>query len=110
MTVYRVIEYPTYWAVKCPVNGRINVPRDGRWTFDGNYERPTFSPSINETWGKPGQTMEEFNADPNPNRNHVFIRDGHIEFLSDCTHSFAGSTVEIEPLSLAEMRMYWPDV
>jgi hypothetical protein len=38
---------------------------------------------------------------PNPNANppsplcHSFVRDGRIEFLSDCTHSLAGQTVEL---------------
>jgi hypothetical protein len=29
---------------------------------------------------------------------HSFITDGKIQFLSDCTHSFAGKTVELPEL------------
>lgn len=29
---------------------------------------------------------------------HSFIRNGHWEFLADCTHSLAGQTVPLEPL------------
>lgn len=27
---------------------------------------------------------------------HSFVRNGKIEFLSDCTHELAGKTVELE--------------
>jgi hypothetical protein len=107
--VYRVKESATEWAVKCPVMGWIHFPKDGRWTFDGRYDKPTFSPSMNETWGKPGQTYEEFKKDPYPNRNHVFVKAGRIEYLSDCTHSRAGTTVEIEPLTEAEVLLCYGD-
>ena len=102
---YRVKESELEWAVKCPAIGWIRIPRDGRWSFNGDYERPTFSPSVNETWGKEGQSMEAFKADPNPNRNHVIITDGKIEYCADCTHALAGQTVVIEPLTYAEARM-----
>lgn len=104
---YRVIETPTEWRIKCPASGSIEIPRNGKWTFDGNYERPTFSPSMNETRGQPGQSMEDFKADPHPWRNHVFVRNGYIEYLGDCTHEWRGKTVEIEPLSEAEVSRYY---
>jgi hypothetical protein len=31
-------------------------------------------------------------------RCHSFVRNGHIEFLSDCTHELTGQTVVIPPL------------
>lgn len=109
MKNYRVIETPDEWRLPCPASGSIDIPRDGRWSFDGNYEWPTFSPSVNETRGQAGQSCEDFKADPRPWRNHVFIRQGRIEYLSDCTHEFAGTTVEILPLSEAQVGMYYGD-
>lgn len=50
-----------------------------RWTFNGDFERPTIEPSI-LTAGC-----------------HSFVRDGQIQFLSDCTHALAGKTVPLEP-------------
>ncbi len=47
-------ESPKHWHVTGPA-GAVSIPRDGRWTFSGDYERPTFSPSVNETWGKEGK-------------------------------------------------------
>lgn len=52
------------------------------WNFNGDYDKPTFSPSILVTWG-------------DDRRCHSFVRDGKIQFLSDCTHELAGETVEM---------------
>jgi hypothetical protein len=30
-------------------------------------------------------------------RCHLFIRDGALQFLSDCTHKLAGQTVDMVP-------------
>ena len=56
---------------------------DARWTFNGDLDKPTFSPSL------------LCNPDHPASRCHTFIRDGNIEFLSDCFHELAGTTVEI---------------
>jgi hypothetical protein len=55
---------------------------DERWDFNGDYEKPTFSPSLLCTGRK---------------RCHSFVRDGNIQFLSDCDHDLAGQTVPILP-------------
>jgi hypothetical protein len=101
----KVYESATHWTVECPASGHIEIPKDGRWIFNGDYERPSFHPSVNETRGKVDQTLAEMASDPNVWRNHVFIRDGHIEYLSDCTHEFAGRTVEIPALNEAREAM-----
>ena len=71
----------------------------GYWTFDGNYEKPTFAPSI--------LCYTEYDDDaegdlpvklPNGQRKtlcHYFIREGMIEFCGDSPHAFAGQTVEL---------------
>ena len=51
------------------------------WEFDGNHSRPTFSPSLlNQT---------------SRTRCHLHLRDGVLEFLSDCTHDLAGKSVQL---------------
>lgn len=102
----RIVESRGCWLVKSKHCGMISIPIDGNWKWDGNAENPTIEPSLNETWGKPGQSMEEFRKDPNKNRNHVFIRAGYIEYLGDCTHAGAGTTERIEPFSEAEVGYY----
>jgi hypothetical protein len=59
------------------------------WSFDGNHESPTCSPSFLTTLtygdGRP------------QHRCHSFIRNGKIEYLSDCTHKLAGQTIDMVP-------------
>lgn len=56
------------------------------WTFDGDMDRPTVSPSILVR----GAGVPEYGT------CHSFVRDGQIEFLNDCTHELAGKTVPLE--------------
>lgn len=62
-----------------------------RWEYNGDPDKPTFSPSLLVTY-------EGADADDEhglPSRCHSFIRDGMIQFLGDCTHALKGQTVEI---------------
>lgn len=61
-----------------------NIRNNPVWEFNGDLEKPTFYPSILVTW--PGTK----------NICHSFVKEGRIQFLSDCTHEFAGKTVELE--------------
>lgn len=74
-----------------------------RWGWDGNVERPTFSPSIlargvvhlsddaHAAWMRGEAPLPE----PVPLVCHSFVVDGQIQFLSDCTHDLAGQIVPI---------------
>lgn len=96
------VRYPTLWVVcpgcaldgssglhALPVNTTEHSPA---WTFDGNEEAPTVSPSI--------LTHHEQSAtDPRPTyRCHSFLRAGVWEFLGDCTHALAGQHVPMVEL------------
>ena len=70
---------------------RIGDGPHPRWTFDGNAERPTFSPSVLVTYGGADAGKD----DAPPAVCHSFVRDGRIEFLSDCTHALSGQTVDL---------------
>lgn len=59
-----------------PVNCATHTPS---WTFDGNLEAPTLSPSI-LTKGGPGMSK----------RCHSFLEHGLFRFLTDSTHPLAG--------------------
>jgi hypothetical protein len=66
---------------------RIDKNENPHWEFNGNYDKPTFNPSILVTIGHY----------PQPNGIcHSFITDGKIQYLSDCTHQYAGQTIELE--------------
>lgn len=55
------------------------------WTFDGNLELPTLSPSILTKRG--GVYV-----------CHSFLNAGIFQFLGDCTHKFAGQYVPMPDL------------
>ena len=97
-------------AFRCP-GCKTSHHVDARWKFNGDYDRPTFSPSVLITSGhytagfKKGDACWcTYNAEhpdkPSPyhcERCHSFVADGKIRFLSDCTHELAGKTVPLEP-------------
>lgn len=58
----------------------------GNWTWNGDINKPTLKPSILTTG------VDEVGA---PIRCHTFINDGRVQFLNDCSHKYAGKTVEL---------------
>jgi hypothetical protein len=55
------------------------------WTFNGSLDRPTLAPSLLVRWERSDGLKI----------CHSFVRDGRIQFLSDCTHALAGQTVDL---------------
>ena len=79
-----IIECP---ACKFPHSIRIDGKGEHNWTFNGNLESPTISPSL---------LVKQFDKDNNIRLCcHSFIRNGQIIYLNDCTHSMAGKTVDL---------------
>lgn len=74
-------------AFECPGCGSLHRIIPGRWEWNNRLDRPTFSPSVLVTWTY-GDSREE-------RRCHSYVRDGQIQFLSDCTHALAGQTVDL---------------
>lgn len=89
-------------AFRCPGCGDVHAlpvgeGPDPRWGYNGDVERPTFTPSILVTWSEPSDVPEEFD-DTSKDLKHVchsFVTDGRIQFLGDCTHTLAGQTVDL---------------
>ena len=71
----------TYHSIHTEQRNSLNAI----WSFNGNMEKPTFSPSLLVKW----------NVGKNSSGHicHSFIRDGVWEFLNDCTHKLAGQKV-----------------
>lgn len=72
------------------------------WSFNNNFEKPTFSPSV-LVRGVQDITDEEYDllrsgvkVEPRPLVCHSFVADGRIQYLNDCTHSLAGLTVDLK--------------
>lgn len=74
------------------------------WTFNGDMQKPTVHPSILVRGREPltddevDRVMSGERIDKPDTICHSFVRDGRIQFLSDCTHKLAGQTVDMEPL------------
>ncbi len=69
----------------CPACDDAHVV-DERWTFDGNYQSPTIKPSYH-------QHEHEYQY-----VCHLFIVQGDLHYLPDCTHDLAEKTVPMSEI------------
>lgn len=53
------------------------------WTWNGDVEKPTLTPSMLVNQGYP------------ESRCHSFVTDGKIQFLDDCFHELKNQTVDL---------------
>lgn len=88
---------------------RVEGTASPRWGWNGDADRPTFTPSVLVTgrdFTPAGESaFEAWHAagcpKPAPSFEgadivcHSFVTDGRIQFLSDCTHALAGQTVDL---------------
>ena len=80
-------------GVPCPIMIAISGADGPVWKWNGDKKNPTFSPSI--LTRLPWEGLEVV--------NHVFIRDGRIQYLNDCSHEYSGMTMELPKLN------EWPE-
>lgn len=98
-----------FWCPGCDSAHAIKTGPGG-WGWNGSAEWPTFTPSLLVRTGhhipnNPNAACwctwnAEHPEEPSPFKCgvcHSFIRDGQIQFLTDCTHALAGQTVSIPP-------------
>jgi hypothetical protein len=71
-----------FWCPGCKTHMWFELKR---WTWNGDTEKPTVNPSI---LFNPGQDQ----------CCHLYVTDGALHFLGDCTHSLAGQTVPLEDI------------
>lgn len=93
-----------FWCPGCHCAHMVRTDRSLSpcWGYNGNPELPTFTPSI-LVKGVKRLTDEQHAAfmrgeglpEPEPMVCHMFVTDGNIQFLHDCTHALAGQTVPI---------------
>jgi hypothetical protein len=88
---------------------------DSRWEFNGDMVKPTFAPSLLTRFvkipprdpatddfprGEDGEYLKDASgrlAGAKDMVCHIFVRNGQIEYLGDCTHDMAGKTVPMVP-------------
>lgn len=92
---------PDRLAFHCPACETIHQVSTTHWTFNGDFNKPTLSPSIKVT-GVQRATDDEIDrltkgevVEPRPLVCHSFVRDGRIEFCGDCTHDCSGKTLDL---------------
>ena len=94
----------------CPACNRIHSAGigSGGWTWNNDLEKPTLHPSLGVS-GVEELTDEQYEQvrsgvpfEPLRFYCHSFIRDGRIEFLSDCTHSLRNTTIDLLPTTLVD--------
>lgn len=73
------------------------------WNFNGDWSKPTFSPSLLNRWGK--------YVDPNYEGEysgicHLFMVNGQLQFCADCTHELAGKIVDMLTLDKYYEELY----
>ena len=76
-----------YTLFYCPGCQEAHAFNTERWHWNGDHDKPTLTPSVLVT-GHDGS------------RCHSFVKEGDIQFLTDCTHAMAGQTVPLPD---------WPD-
>lgn len=93
--LYKVSNHPGLYCFDCPGCGFLHQIADKnyqgpghKWDFNGNLDKPTFAPSY-LLWSDHPETKKRMLT------CHSYIREGQIQFLSDCTHSYAGKTYDM---------------
>lgn len=89
-----------HWCPACKSGHEINVDKPNssgaKWSFNGDFARPTFTPSVNMQINPPGHP--HYQPDVKSVVCHYFITDGKIIYCGDCTHELRGQTVDLPDL------------
>ena len=84
-----------HWCPGCDKMHSIPEYRMGwpSWTFDGNVDQPTFSPSVLHYWREGEEETEK--------RCHYFLTAGVLHYCGDSSHPLAGQNVPLPDLPMA---------
>lgn len=98
-------------VIKCPaghyhyIHTRKDKPNGNgvAWKFNGDMEKPTFSPSINERTGT--FVDPDVKGDPdwlkeNSWHCHFIVHMGRITFCGDCSHDLKKRTMDLPDIDL----------
>ena len=88
----------------CPACGHGHLfnttparPGGPTWAFNGNFERPTFTPSMLVfDLGNPAEGIARRTI------CHSFVTNGQIKYLDDCAHAMKGQTVDLPDIDAME--------
>lgn len=81
-----------FYCPGCKCDHGVPIPPHSKaWSWNGSVDKPTLSPSILVTYNG----LDAGKDDAPQAICHSFVKDGQIQFLSDCSHELAGKTVEL---------------
>ncbi len=86
-----------FWCPGCKIHHSFRTKlgtgeRPGPvWTYDENVEKPTFGPSLMCNRG-----ITEDHKAAGGHQCHLFLKNGIVQYLGDCTHKLAGQSIPVE--------------
>ncbi len=89
MKIKRVGDILMILCPGCNDYHNLNIDPDSKpcWSFNGDLDSPTVSPSIlNRMRDREGKVIRQC---------HSFLESGKMRFLGDCTHGLANQTVPL---------------
>lgn len=108
-----------WWCPGCQRAHHVNL-REGSehpsWTWDGDVERPTLSPSVRHFYDRyvrdtDGKVVTDTAGKPVRGEQvttcHYFITAGQIRYCGDCQHALNGQAVPLPPLP-GDDEYGWP--
>ena len=63
------------------ITAATDKPNQSVWGFNGDMDKPTFTPSVLTNGHDPAT------------RCHIFVKDGMIQYLGDCWHDLKNTTI-----------------
>lgn len=73
-----------WWCPGCEDCHVVPIEGPKAWGWSGGTEAPTLTPSVRVRYHD-GAVC------------HLFVREGNLVFLGDCTHALAGQTIKARP-------------
>jgi hypothetical protein len=89
-------EYVSFKCPGCREDHTLPVTGPRAWGFNGDLDRPTLTPSILCRYHAFNEKTEKY--DQLESTCHSFVRNGEIQFLSDCSHALKGQTVSLKDI------------
>ncbi len=93
-----------FWCPGCGELHSITTEPSG-WQWNGDTVNPTFSPSVLVTGfvrltdAEADKVLAGQKVERKPLVCHSFVKDGVMQFLSDCTHDLAGKFERLPVIS-----------
>lgn len=78
----------TIWCQGCERGHYWPVPR---WTYNGNPDKPTMTPSLRLFYVHPETKVERTIC-------HIVVTDGMVHFCPDSDHQFKGQTLPLQQI------------